>query len=619
MRSLFGSLHTPSSFEPLSHRPPGGHALAGDLIWSLLCVLGGLLQAASLAWPLQGWSLPGTAPGQPSGGLQIVSLALLVLALQQSAHWRSAAWRGWLFATAWLAGTFWWLFISLHTYGGLPAWLAVLAVLALAAALSLYYGLAAAALAVWAPLSRAGQALLFAAGWTLAELARGNWFTGFPWGAGGYAQVDLMGAWAPWVGVYGMGFLAALLAYALASLCTALAGAAFAWLSSPVGRSARRRRHASDRGGLEALRHAPAALVLLALVWSVWGGGEAWRWAGQRDTQDAGVLRVWLLQGNIAQDEKFEAGTGVAQALAWYPEQIRQAIQLARERPIDAPQLVVAPETALPVLPQQLPAAFWQPLLGALAQPGASAPVQLLMGLPLGSYASGYTNSAWGLGPTEAARALGTAGGLADPARAVASTDTPDAPFYRYDKHHLVPFGEFIPPLFRWFTNLMNIPLGDFNRGTLAQAPWTVAGQRVAPNICYEDLFGEELATTFADRATAPTVLVNVSNIAWFGDSIAIDQHLQASRLRALELGRPMLRATNTGATAVIDHRGEVTHQLARLTRDRLDATVQGRSGLTPFARWASRWGLWPVWGLCGGLVLLIALTRQRGARLRRV
>jgi apolipoprotein N-acyltransferase len=614
MRSLFGSLHTPSSFQPLSRHPAGRARLGSGLFWALLCVLGGLLQAASLAWPLQGWSLPGSAPGQPNGGLQIVSLAWLVLALQQSAHWRSAAWRGWLFATAWLAGTFWWLFISMHTYGGLPAWLAVAAVLALAAALSLYYGLAAAALSLWAPVSRAGQALLFAAAWTLAELARGNWFTGFPWGAGGYAQVDLMSAWAPWVGVYGMGFLAALLAYALGSVLSALAGAALAWLSAAGTRSMRHRRDEAAAGGREPLRHAPVALVLLALLWSLWGGGEAWRWAGQRDTQDAGTLRVWLLQGNIAQDEKFEAGTGVAQALAWYPQQIRQAIQLARERPAEAPQLVVAPETALPVLPQQLPAAFWQPLLGALAQPGSPAPVQLLMGLPLGSYASGYTNSAWGLGPTEAAQALGAAGGLADPARAVASSAAPDTPFYRYDKHHLVPFGEFIPPLFRWFTNLMNIPLGDFNRGSLGQVPWAVAGQRIAPNICYEDLFGEELAASFADPLQAPTVLVNVSNIAWFGDSIAIDQHLQASRLRALELGRPMLRATNTGATAVIDHRGEVTQQLPRLTRDRLEATVQGRSGLTPFARWASRWGLWPVWGVCGGLVLLIALTRRRRA-----
>jgi apolipoprotein N-acyltransferase len=112
-------------------------------------------------------------------------------------------------------------------------------------------------------------------------------------------------------------------------------------------------------------------------------------------------------------------------------------------------------------------------------------------------------------------------------------------------------------------------------------------------------------------------VLVNLSNIAWFGDTVAIDQHLQASRLRALELGRPMLRATNTGATAVINHRGEVTHRLARLTRGRLEAVVEGRSGSTPFARWAGRWGLWPAWVACLAVVALLASRRPRRRRAR--
>ena len=236
MRSLFGSLHTPSSFSPLSGRPPGRSAGRSSGVWWLLCMVAGALQAASLAWPLANASPTGTLPGQPDGVLQVASLALLVLGLQHSDRTGQAVWRGWVFSTVWLAGTFWWLFVSMHTYGGLPAWLAVLAVLALAGFLSIYYAVGVGFLCAWAPVSRAAQALMFASLWTLAELARAHWFTGFPWGAGGYAQVDLMVAWAPLVGVYGMGFIAAVLAYTLASVVSGLWRRLSVWLASPVSR-----------------------------------------------------------------------------------------------------------------------------------------------------------------------------------------------------------------------------------------------------------------------------------------------------------------------------------------------------------------------------------------------
>jgi apolipoprotein N-acyltransferase len=595
----------------MSRQPPRRISVWAGLCWFSVCLLGGLLQAASLAWPLAAWVPPGTALGEPSGVLQVASMTLLVLALQQSSRLGMAVWRGWVFATAWLAGTFWWLFISLHTYGGLEAWLAVVAVLALAGALALYYAAGTGVLALVAPRSRLGQAVLFAALWTLAELMRGQWFTGFPWGAVGYAQVDTLALWAPWVGVYGMGAIASLLAYALGSVITATARSMHGWLTQPVRLQraqpdpyggADRRSGAWGTVWQRSLAALAGGLVMLALVLP-----ELWLPDGQRDTADAGPLRVWLLQGNIAQNEKFEPGTGLAQALAWYPAQIAAAVRAAAEVPGQGPQLVVAPETALPLLPAQFAPEFWPHLLSALAQPGASAPVSVLLGLPLGSYSEGYTNSTWGLDAAAASRAL-----VQDQPGALSGNA-----FYRYDKHHLVPFGEFIPPLFRWFIDLMSIPLGDFKRGALPQAAWSVAGQRVAPNICYEDLFGEELAASFRAPDLAPTVLVNLSNIAWFGDSIAIDQHLQISRLRTLELGRPMLRATNTGTTAVIDHRGVVTHALPRLTRDRLEASVAGRSGTTPYVRWTSRWGLAPLWVACLTLVLAIASTRQRSGRRR--
>jgi len=516
--------------------------LTGAAPW-LLALACGLLQAASLAWP---------GSGQPLWWLQLLALAGFARVLNAMPGWRRAAALGWLFATAWLAGTFWWLFISMHTYGGLAAPLAALGVLALAAFLASYYALAAGAYRALAPARGAGAALLFAGLWLLAELARGQWWTGFPWGAIGYAHVDgPLAVLARSAGVYGMGCVAAALAMALAQL------------------------RPTD------LRR-PRWWVCAAVLAAVWGGLALQRYCalegrgGQGAAQPTAPLSLALLQGNIPQDEKFQPGSGVPLALAWYADQIEAA---------DA-QLVVAPETAVPLLPQQLVPGY----LPRLTQRYREGRQALLLGIPLGSLEEGYTNSVLGFAP---------------------GRSTP----YRYDKHHLVPFGEFIPPLFKWFTQMMNIPLGDFSRGALDQPALDWAGQRIAPNICYEDLFGEELAVRFADAATAPTMLVNLSNIGWFGDSLAIAQHLAISRLRALEFERPMVRATNTGATAVIDDRGRVTYALAPHVRGVLHAQVAGRSGaVTPYAWWAARAGLAPLWALGLGLAA-VAWRRRRQVR----
>ncbi|MDR0457778.1 MAG: apolipoprotein N-acyltransferase, partial [Burkholderiaceae bacterium] len=182
------------------------------------------------------------------------------------------------------------------------------------------------------------------------------------------------------------------------------------------------------------------------------------------------------------------------------------------------------------------------------------------------------------------------------------------------DKHHLVPFGEFIPPLFKWFVRLMNIPLGDFARGPLAQPSFAWRGERLAPTICYEDLFGEELAARFAAPASAPTALVNVSNLGWFGDTLALDQHLAISRMRALEFARPVLSATNTGATAMIDAQGRVTRALPYATRGVLTGQFSGQTRITPYAAWASRYGLAPLWALCLLIVAVAGWAARRRA-----
>jgi apolipoprotein N-acyltransferase len=555
--------------------------------------IAGLAQAASIGAP---WS------GQPLWWLQLISLVALVWqldALGRQGHrpalrppvafstqgrrpdlwpldgfsapdhpaglWRRAAAHGWIFATAWLCGTFWWLFISLHVFGGLAAPLAVLAVLALAGGLSIYYAAACAIFVAVRPRGRVTAAVLFAALWTLAELLRGSWFTGFPWGAGGYAHLDgPLAGYAPWLGVYGIGAVGAALA-AMAAMAARMTTPAPAKTWMPCAAVA-------------------GALVLAPMALNPWRAGAG------AETTSRGVLDIELLQGNIPQDEKFIPGAGIETALEWYGVQLRDA----------RASLVITPETALPLLPEQLPPGY----LEAVADRFSSGSQAAIVGIPLEGEAGGGTGR------------LEDAAGpdYGDYRNAVLGFQPGMAVPYRYEKHHLVPFGEFVPGMFRWFTNMLNIPLGDFHRGSLAQAPFVWRGQRIATNICYEDLFGDEIGANFRDPARAPTILLNVSNIAWFGDSIAIDQHRSISRMRSLEFERPMVRATNTGATAVIDHRGRTTHELPRLTRGVLAAQVEGRDGLTPFAWWVSRWGLGPLWGVS---LLVVAVAIGAGARRR--
>ncbi len=275
-------------------------------------------------------------------------------------------------------------------------------------------------------------------------------------------------------------------------------------------------------------------------------------------------LTVSLIQGNIPQELKFVEGR--------FESTLDTYVRLAERHPAE---LIVFPETALPRMLHTIPRATLERLDALASSRGAT----LVTGVPRAqtrSAGTGYFNSAISLGR--------------------------DAGLH-YDKSHLVPFGEFIPFGFRWFVDLMRMPLGDFTSGGPRQVPMPIGAQHVALNICYEDLFGEEIIRQLPQA----TLLLNLSNIGWFGDSLAPHQHLQASRMRALESGRTMLRATNTGATAVIDARGVVTQRLPLFTEGALLATVQGRVGATPYVLS----GNWMVISLCAG-VLAWALHHVR-------
>jgi apolipoprotein N-acyltransferase len=281
-----------------------------------------------------------------------------------------------------------------------------------------------------------------------------------------------------------------------------------------------------------------AAFAGLALVFGTGYGLKQFEW-----TQPQGApVTVSLLQGNIPQEMK------------WDEARFASTVQLYQRLAESSPaQLTILPETAIPRFLDRLD----PELPRALAQTARGHGGDLIMGLPVRDAAGRYYNSVLSLGVS---------------------------PTQRYDKIHLVPFGEFIPPGFGWVLSILQIPLSDFSRGSAAQAPLALAGQKVAVNICYEDAFGEEIIRFLPEA----TLLVNVSNVAWFGDSLAPHQHLQIAQMRALETGRTMLRATNSGMTAIIDHRGNITAALAPFTQGVLQGTAQGRSGATPYVRFGN-------------------------------
>ena len=255
-------------------------------------------------------------------------------------------------------------------------------------------------------------------------------------------------------------------------------------------------------------------------------------------------LSVSLLQGNVAQD------------LKWREDQLRATFATYHALvSASTSRLIILPETALPIFLRDVPADY----LEALAAQARRNNGDVLIGVPERLPNGDYYNS-------------------------VVSIGAADRQTYR--KTHLVPFGEFIPlrPLLGAIVSKMAIPLQDFARGAADPQPLAVAGEQVAVNICYEDAFGEEIIRQLPQA----TLLVNVSNVAWFGRSIAPQQHLQIAQMRALETGRFMLRATNTGMTAIINPSGHVEAVAPEFTQAVLTHTVAGMRGATPYVRWGN-------------------------------
>jgi apolipoprotein N-acyltransferase len=287
-------------------------------------------------------------------------------------------------------------------------------------------------------------------------------------------------------------------------------------------------------------------------------------------------ISIRLIQGNFEQ------------SLKWNPNAIAEQIRFYSNAILEQrADLIVIPETAFPLIEKDLPSDAL-PQLRAFSQATHS---NILLGLigttPSSNGQLQYSNRALGLSPSSA------------------------APYY-YDKFHLVPFGEFIPPGFQWFVNAFRIPMSDFARGNLMQAPFQIerVGQDsigAAITICYEDIFGNELASRIRNSEAPVNLFINMTNLAWFGQSQAPSQLLRLSQMRSIETGLPSIRSTNTGITAVIGPDGRVLQALPQWTQASLGASVQGFTGKTPFVVW----GNWPILSLAC-LLLAFALPQRR-------
>ena len=288
-------------------------------------------------------------------------------------------------------------------------------------------------------------------------------------------------------------------------------------------------------------------------------------------------ISVRLIQGNFEQ------------SLKWNPSAITQQIHFYSDMILEQrADLIVIPETAFPLTEKDLPSDAL-PQLKAFSQSTHSNILLGLIGIvPNSNGVLQYSNRALGLSPSSS------------------------SPYY-YDKFHLVPFGEFIPPGFQWFVNAFRIPMSDFARGNLMQAPFQIerSGQDsigAAITICYEDIFGNELASRIRNSESPVNLFVNITNLAWFGQSQAPSQQLRLSQMRSIETGLPSIRSTNTGITAVIGPDGRVLQALPQWTQASLSTSVQGFTGKTPFVVW----GNWPILSLACFLLVFALLKRRR-------
>jgi apolipoprotein N-acyltransferase len=476
--------------------------------------------------------------------IPVLSLTCLLLMWRDCVSSTAAALVGFTFGAGMFVVGVSWVYVSLHVYGGMVVPVAAVFTLLFCLIQACYPALVGAVLMRSRASFAAKYLLLFPALWVFSEWLRSWVLSGFPWLSIGYSQVPA----SPLAG-----FAPVLGTFGVSLVTAIIAGA----IATTVDIWFRRSTTAAGKAFFfplgTAIGVAGALLIAGVLL-------KHHQWT---EPLPGEPTTVTLLQGNIPQE------------LKWRPERAQATLQTYLElvRSTDS-KLILLPETALPVLNIDIPSDYVKAFTDRALLNGGD----MLFGVPERDPSGRYYNSVMSLG--------------------MASTQI-------YRKHHLVPFGDFFPlqSVLGWIMRLLHIPMSDFSHGAPVQRPLQVAGQKVAVNICYEDAFGEEIIRQLPEA----TVLANFTNDAWWGDTIASRQHLQIAQMRALETGRPMLRATNTGVTAIIDPAGHVVASAPEFTTTKLSGTVRGYQGSTPYVRMGNAGVL-----LLAGAMILVQLLVAR-------
>jgi len=456
-------------------------------------------------------------------------LALLIPAItfhkiQKQAPKKAAKLTG-IFAFGWFASGISWVHVSIDQFGGLPLIVSLGLMLLLCIYLALFPALAAFLTARFSSNQQLNLWLL-PSFWLISEYLRSVVLTGFPWLSIGYSQIDSpLASFAPVIGEVGITALVILINICLVKIANAIKQQSYTSLRFPI------------------------ALVFMLTISCLIFSKTIWvKPSGE-------ITKIALVQGNVAQSIK------------WEPEQewptMLKYLDLTRMN-YDA-DVIIWPESAIPAMEPAV-----QDYLTTVNRSALLNDSAIITGIINYNFESKkYFNSLITLGKKQ--------------------TGDDQGYFYnhsnRYSKNHLLPIGEFVPfqEWLRPLAPLFNLPMSSFTRGDYVQKNLIAIDLHILPLLCFEIAFPHQLAANLTNKTD---LLLTVSNDAWFGDSHGPHQHMDIARMRALEFGRPLLRSTNNGITAIVDHKGNFIARIPQFEEKVLKAEVPLVVGETPYSQW---------------------------------